>query len=128
MSLNSKNKLTEIAKNICRELRKNSTESEKIFWKAIRNRKLLGKKFYRQYPIFYDLNGNDSFFAADYYSYDCKLIIEIDGNYHKFRLKKDRERTEIINYLSLKVIRFSNEEIINDLDEVLIKLKSVILS
>lgn len=48
MSLNSKRELVEIAKVVCRELRKNSTEAEKIFWEAFRNRKLYGKKFYRQ--------------------------------------------------------------------------------
>jgi very-short-patch-repair endonuclease len=52
MSLNNKSKLIEITKVTCRELRVNSTEAEKKFWEAVRNKKFLGKKFYRQYPFF----------------------------------------------------------------------------
>ncbi len=108
MSLNRKNKLNEIAKTFCRELRKNSTEAEKLFWKTIRSKKFYDKKFYRQYPLFYDLNGNETFFVADFYSFDCRVIIEIDGEYHKYRLKEDEERTKILDFLGLTVIRFSN--------------------
>jgi very-short-patch-repair endonuclease len=46
MSLNARRKLVEVAKVVCRELRENETEAEKILWKAIRNRNLNGTKFY----------------------------------------------------------------------------------
>ncbi|MCW8809393.1 MAG: DUF559 domain-containing protein, partial [Ignavibacteriaceae bacterium] len=59
MSLNKRKKLVEIAKVVCRDLRKNETESEKVLWTAIRNRNLKGKKFYRQHPIFYDVTGKE---------------------------------------------------------------------
>ena len=123
MSLNSKAKLRQIANVICRELRKNSTEAERIFWEKVRNKKFLGKKFYRQHPIFHDITGKETFFVADFYCFTVKLIIEIDGKYHKYRLKEDAERTKILNHLGLRVIRFSNNEIINNLEEALLKIK-----
>lgn len=123
MSLNSKAKLVEIANVVCRDLRKNSTEAERLFWEKVRNKKFLRKKFYRQHPIFHDITGKETFFVADFYCFTVKLVIELDGKYHKYRLKKDVERTKILNHLGLNVIRFSNDEIINNLEEVLLKIK-----
>jgi very-short-patch-repair endonuclease len=118
MSLNSKQKLTETANRICRDLRKNSTQVERMFWEMVRNKKFLGKKFYRQYPIFHDLTGKETFFIADFFCFEDKLIVELDGKYHQYRLKEDEERTKILNHLGLKVIRFSNDEVINDMKKV----------
>ncbi len=124
MSLNNKTKLVEIAKVVCRELRKNSTKAERIFLEKVRNKQFYGKKFYRQYPFFHDITGKETFFVADFYCYEEKLIIELDGKYHQYRLKEDKERAEILNYLGLKIVRFSNDEIISDLRRVLNKIKS----
>ena len=126
MSLNNKNKLVDVAKVVCRDLRKNSTSAEKLLWKAIRNKNFEGKKFYRQYPFFHDITGKEIFFVADFYCHEDKLIIELDGKYHQYRLLKDEARTRILNSLGLKVIRFNNEEIINDLNTVLATIKSCI--
>ena len=101
MSLNNKTKLVEIAKVICRELRNNSTKAEKKFWDMVRNKKLNGKKFYRQYPFFHDITGKESFFIADFFCYEEKLIIELDGKYHKYRLKEDKERIKILYILKI---------------------------
>jgi very-short-patch-repair endonuclease len=124
MSLNNKTKLVEIAKVVCRELRKNSTKAERILWEKLRNKKLSNKKIYRQYPIFHDIKGKETFFVADFFCYTDKLIIELDGKYHKHRLKEDEERTKILNHLGLRVIRLRNDEIINGLESVLLKLKN----
>jgi very-short-patch-repair endonuclease len=126
MSLNSKYELSRVAKVICRELGKNSTSAEKIFWEAVRDRKLLNKKFYRQYPIFYDLNGRESFFVADFYYYERKLIIELDGPVYEFQLGADKERAEILNMLGITVIRFKNEQVENNLQQVLNELKTIL--
>lgn len=124
MSLNRKKELTEVAKVLYRELRKNSTEAEKVFWDAVRNKKFYGKKFYRQYPIFHDITGKETFFIADFYCHSDRLVIELEGKYHQYRLKEDEERTSILNYLGLKLIRFSNDEILNRLSDVLKRIKS----
>jgi very-short-patch-repair endonuclease len=123
MSLNKKSELVALAKAVCRKLRNNSTETEKIFWEAVRNKRFEGKKFYRQHPLFYDLTGTETFFIADFYCYEEKLIIELDGIYHQYRLKQDEERTKILNLLGVRVIRFTNNEIIKDINTVLNKIK-----
>jgi very-short-patch-repair endonuclease len=123
MSLNIKRELVEVAKVVCRDLRKNSTNEEKLIWQAVRNKKFEGRKFLRQHPFFHDITGKETFFVADFYCHEEKLIIELDGKYHKYRLKKDDRRTEILNYLGVKVIRFSNEDVIKDLKSVLRKIK-----
>jgi very-short-patch-repair endonuclease len=126
MSLNNKTKLEEIAKVVCRELRKNSTEAENIFWCEVRNKKFYGKKFYRQHPLFHSITGKETFFIADIFCYEEKLIIELDGNYHQYRLKEDEERTKILNHLGLRVIRFNNDDIMNNLDGVVIKIQKIL--
>jgi very-short-patch-repair endonuclease len=126
MSLNKEKELREIAKFVCRDLRKRSTKAEQIIWEAARNHKLDTKKYYRQYPIFYDVTGKESFFIADFFCFEKKLVIELDGAIHKYQLKNDSERTEILNTLGLKVIRFTNNEVERDLNRVLKRIKSYI--
>lgn len=123
MSLNARRKLVEVAKVVCRELRRNETEAEKVLWEVIRNNNLFGKKFYRQYPIYHDITGKETFFVADFCCFTEKLIIELDGRYHQYRLEEDKHRTEILNLLGLRVIRFSNDEVINNLAFVLNEIK-----
>ena len=122
MSLNKKRELLSIAKVLCRDLRKNPTKAEKILWKALRNRKLLNMKFRRQQPIFHDLTGRETFFIADFYCHEKNLIIELDGTIHNFKIKQDKERTEILNSLGLRIIRFSNNEVENNLNNVIKKI------
>src|SRR5690554_6022164 len=74
-------------------------------------------KFRRQHPI--------HIYIVDFYSHRLKLVIEVDGEYHnqEEQIQKDNQRTEILEFQDLNVIRFSNEEIINELPQV----KSTIL-
>ena len=124
MSLNHKKELVKVAKEVCRELRKRSTKAEIILWEFLRRKNLCGKKFYRQYPFFYDVTGNESFFIADFYCHEEKLIIELDGKYHRYRIAEDEKRTEILNFLGVKVIRFNNDEVENNLANVVLKIKN----
>jgi len=126
MSLNRKKELVEIAKELCRKLRKEPTNAEKIFWEAVRNRKLLNRKFYRQYPIYYDIKGKETFYIADFFCFEEKLVIELDGKIHNYKMKEDKERTEILNSLGLRVLRFKNDEVEKDIEGVLSKLREVI--
>ena len=126
MSLNRDNNLVETAKFICRDLRKNSTKAERILWGALRNNKFCGKKFYRQYPIFHDITGKETFFVADFFCHSDKLIVELDGKYHRYRLKEDEKRTKILNHLGFQVIRFTNEEIMNNFEGVLKTLTKIL--
>jgi len=90
MSLNRKKELSLIAKEFCRDLRANQTNSENIIWEIIRNRKLFGKKFLRQHPIFYDMLGKESFYICDFYCHELKLVIEINGKIHDYNKENDK--------------------------------------
>ena len=87
-------------------------------WDVVRNRKLNNCKINRQFPIFYDLNGTEKFFVADFYCHQKHLVIEIDGGYHKRQVEYDNLRTEIINLLGIKVIRFTNNQVENNIANV----------
>jgi len=123
MSLTKNRKLREIAKARCRELRKNQTKAEQIFWEQVRNRKFIDLKINRQYPIFYDLLGKETFYIADFYCHEKRLVIEIDGEIHKHQKENDKLRTEVLNTLGLNLIRFKNENIENNINKVLQTLK-----
>lgn len=94
-------------------LRKNETETEKMLWEKLRNNQLKGFKFRRQHPI--------SLYIVDFYCHKLKLVIEIDGGYHDSseQIKKDKERTKILNSNGLEVIRFTNQEIEENIDTVM---------
>lgn len=102
-------KIYEFAK----DLRHNSTEAEKLLWEQIRNKKLSGLKFRRQHPL-------DNY-IADFYCHEKKLVIELDGEIHNNKEAKamDANRTFVLNELKVTVMRFGNEEVINDLTTVI---------
>ena len=118
MSLTSKPEIRLVAKNLCRELRKKQTQAEKVLWERVRNRKLVGKKFYRQHPLFHDYLGKETFYIADFYCHESKLVIELDGGVHKTRKMEDELKDETINLLGISVIRFKNEEVFRNTDKV----------
>lgn len=97
-----------------RDLRNNPTPEENILWQQIRNSKL-GFKFRRQHSI-----GN---FIVDFYCPVKKLIIEIDGGQHLDKKEYDKERSNYLESLGFKVIRFWNDEVNNDIDKVIEKIR-----
>ena len=127
MSINNKKELSLIAKELCRKLRANQTNSENILWEFVRNRKLLNKKFLRQHPIFYDLMAKESFYICDFYCHELKLVIEIDGQIHQYQKLKDADRDKLMSLLGLNVLRFKNEEIENSISEVIKKIEYFVL-
>ncbi|MBL4560018.1 MAG: hypothetical protein COC06_07950 [Bacteroidales bacterium] len=101
-------------KDIKKKLRRNLTLSEKLLWKYIRNRKLLGRKFLRQHVIIYDTYEDENFFfIPDFYCEAEKLAIELDCKVHDFTKNKDAKRDEILTDMGIKVVRFKNEDLIN---------------
>lgn len=124
MSLSKNPKLIQVSKTLCRELRKKATPAEKEFWDIVRNKKLMNKKFYRQYPIFFDYIGKETFFIADFYCFEEKLVIEIDGGYHERQKEYDNKRSHLINQLGIEVLRFKNEEVFSDMETILSKIKT----
>lgn len=92
--------------------RNNPTEAESLLWEQLRGNKL-SVHFRRQHPI-----GD---YIADFISIKKKLVIEVDGEYHQAPEQRnvDEARTRFLNSLGYKVLRFSNDEVINDMKKVL---------
>ena len=100
-----------------RQLRKDQTEAEKFLWDILRARKFHGFKFRRQHPV-------SKIYILDFYCFEKKLAIELDGEYHQEELQKqmDEERTFVLMHLGIRVLRFTNTEILNETNEVLNKI------
>ena len=111
-----------------RDLRKNQTEAEDVLWRRLRNRKFLGKKFLRQHPIVFKIEGKERFFIADFYCREKRLVVEIDGKIHLKQKEYDQYRDLIVQNLGLKVIRVKNEIIQAELDKFLLEILAPILS
>jgi very-short-patch-repair endonuclease len=116
----------ETIKQVARQLRKDETKSEELFWNVVRNRKLNNRKFYRQHPIKYEYLEVERYFIADFYCPEKKLVVEIDGKIHENQKEYDETRTQIINCLGIQVIRFQNEDL-NKIDELTSKLTTYLL-
>lgn len=103
-------------KEAAREMRKHPTPTEDILWRSCL--KTLEPQFLRQRPI--------QNFIVDFYCPNLKLVIEIDGGQHQTQegLIRDSERTEILKSHGLEVLRFNNDQIINDLDNVISIIKA----
>jgi len=98
-------------------LLKNMTNSESILWDQLKGNKL-GTRFRRQHVI-------DNF-IPDFVSLSLKIIIEVDGKIHDFQKEYDVNRQYLLEKDGYIVLRFTNEEILNDIESVLIKIKEVI--
>ena len=98
-------------------LRKESTEAEKILWEKLRRKQVSGLKFRRQHALKY--------FIADFYCHKAKLVIEVDGGIHNQQQQKERDiaRQNIISSWGIKVIRFTNDEVMNEIENVLEKIR-----
>jgi len=109
-------------KQLAEEKRKNQTEAESVLWEALRGKQIEGYKFRRQHVI--------DEFIVDFVCLSRKLIVEVDGGYHKDPkiIEADELRTEILESLGYKVIRFTNEEVIGNILDVLNKIKDTLKS
>lgn len=104
-----------------KNLRQNMTATEKIMWEVLKNKQFLGYKFRRQHPI--------HIYIVDFYCHELELIIEIDGEYHNqtAQISKDLERSSLLKFQNLHVIRFSNERVYNSIDDVLRNLTQYVV-
>jgi len=98
---------------LARKLRDNQTEAELFLWNYLSLLNGKGIRFKRQHPILY--------YVADFYCHKAKLIIEVDGGYHNIpeQYNYDKNRDGELADLGLKVIRFTNEQIMFDIQNTL---------
>jgi len=102
-----------------RQLRKNQTGAEKIFWSKVRNRKFHDIKFTRQYIVEHKLlSATNKYFIVDFFCHSKKLIVEIDGEIHKYQLNEDKDREDILKAYGYRLVRFDNDDIISNWEKV----------
>lgn len=103
-----------------KKLRKRMTLCEKILWQELRKNRLEKYYFRRQHPI--------SRFIVDFYCHELRLIIEVDGSIHDSaeHRKKDANRTAELENLGLHVIRFSNDEVLQNTRKVAWKIAEAV--
>ena len=109
-------KLFEFAKH----LRHNETKAEKLLWEKLRNKQVLNMRFKRQHPILY--------FIADFYCHQAKLIIELDGGVHNSdeQYQYDQSRDDELAKVNLRVLRFRNDDVFENIEAVLTKITEVL--
>jgi very-short-patch-repair endonuclease len=108
--------MSSMARDRVRELRRNATEAEKVLWERLRGRRLQGLKFQRQFPI--------GPFVADFCCRERRVIVEADGEGHATgsQVARDQGRDAYLQGQSYIVLRFTNDEILTDLENVLRKI------
>ncbi len=100
-----------------RELRQQMTPAEDRLWKHLRGDQLKGLYFRRQHPV--------GHFILDFYCATCKLVIEVDGEIHQCRQEEDAARTEVLMSYGYTVIRFKNDEVMNEIESVIHQIEQV---
>jgi very-short-patch-repair endonuclease len=94
-----------------RRLRLNLTPAEQKLWQVLNKRQLNGMKFRCQHPV--------GPFIVDFYCPEHRLVIELDGSIHDQQTEQDAARTAQLNQFGYRVIRFRNETVLTNLDQVL---------
>jgi very-short-patch-repair endonuclease len=103
-------------KQAVKYLRDHLTSAEQLLWQQLRDRRCAGLKFRRQHPI--------GKYIVDFYCDQLKLIIEIDGSIHEQLQGYDNVRQKELSSLGFMIIRFTNLEIVKNMDLVLTKIKT----
>ncbi|MCA0458080.1 MAG: DUF559 domain-containing protein [Chloroflexi bacterium] len=106
-------------KILAREMRSQPTPAENHLWKGIRKEQVLGFKFRRQHTI--------DRFIVDFYCTTARLVIEVDGSIHEEQQENDQLRTEFLESLGLRVLRFTNGEVLRYTDAVVQRIGEELL-
>jgi very-short-patch-repair endonuclease len=102
-----------------RSMRGNMTPAESRLWENLRSRRLGGAKFRAQHPL--------GRFIVDFCCPSSRLIIEIDGGVHRLSGARDRERTEVLESFGYRVLRFSNDQVLQHTDDVVLTIAEALL-
>jgi len=97
-------------KQRARELRKDQTEAERLLWNSLRAARLGGFKFRRQHPV--------GRYFVDFICLDRELVVEVDGDHHAEQATYDDERERWLEGQNLRILRFSNREVLTQLPDV----------
>jgi very-short-patch-repair endonuclease len=96
---------------LARKMRADMTETEKILWAKLSSKKIDGLRFRKQYPI--------GRYITDFYCHSLKLVVEIDGGIHSAQKEYDKNRDEYLSALGFTILRFTDEQIKENIADVL---------
>jgi very-short-patch-repair endonuclease len=101
------------------EMKLNPTDAEACLWDRLRNSQILGHRFRRQHPI--------ANYIVDFYCHKLKLVIEVDGSIHNKpeNMVYDSDRDKVMKELGLTIMRFSNEDVLESIDDVICQIKAI---
>jgi very-short-patch-repair endonuclease len=103
-----------------RILRSNQTDVERMLWQTLRQKQVNGHRFRRQHPV--------GQYIVDFACIERKLVIELDGGQHQERREYDEQRTGFLNERGWRVLRFWNNDVIENLDGVLTEIANALKS
>jgi very-short-patch-repair endonuclease len=105
-------------KSFRQQLRSFGTPAEAVLWKSLQSRQIIGKRFRRQHSI--------GRYVVDFYCPESRLIVELDGDYHFSPTIEgyEEERTRFLETLGLRVLRFENRDVLENLEGVLETIKN----
>jgi len=103
-------------RQFARGLRQHMTRAEETLWAQLRGSRFHGAKFKRQVPF--------DRYVADFYCHAAKLVLEIDGKQHEWFADYDAGRTQILEAYGVRVMRFTNAEVCEELDSVLARIRA----
>jgi very-short-patch-repair endonuclease len=107
--------------HFAQSLRKKMTRAEQALWAELKGRKFLNLKFRRQHPIHW--------YIADFYCHEKRLVIEVDGRIHERDHVKehDENRSAELAGFGIHVLRFSNEQVLSSIHDVLREIQSFLI-
>jgi very-short-patch-repair endonuclease len=102
-----------------KRMRRKPTPSEEVLWTVLRDRNIHGLKFRRQHPIL--------FYIADFYCHELRLVVEVDGGIHSTpsQMEMDQLRTANLESNGIRVLRFTNEQVLERMGEVVAVLQNL---
>ena len=106
---------SERMQGLARELRQRMTPAERMLWQSLRGHQLGGLAFRRQHPF--------RFCIADFYCPARRLVVEVDGPIHLSERQADAERDAALRELGLRVLRVTNDDVLNDLPGTLERIR-----
>jgi very-short-patch-repair endonuclease len=108
--------VNKIQRDRAKRLRREMTRAETLLWRHLKANRLSGLGFRRQTPM-----GN---YIADFVAHSCKLVVEVDGESHDFesRLRHDARRDEWFASCGYRVLRFTNDDVMKNLEGVVIAI------
>lgn len=107
-------------KPAARDMRKNPTHAERVLWRELRGRRLNGLRFRRQHTF--------GPYIVDFYCPAARLVVEVDGPVHQGTKEYDASRDDALRSLGLRVVRFTNDQVVRDLGSVLDAITTAALS